>query len=74
MLYLKQIIVCGNRCYDLSVRLKLAGINENIILTKEDYNDIETLIIKDNIDKVIILYELYGYDIASQLKKKVAGV
>lgn len=71
---IKQIIVCGNRCYDLSVRLKLAGINENIILTKEDYNDIETLIIKDNIDKVIILYELYGYDIASQLKKKVAGV
>lgn len=71
---IKQIIVCGNRCYDLSARLKIANIDENIIITKEDYNNIEDLITKDNIDKVIILYELYGYDIASQLKKKVAGV
>lgn len=71
---IKKIIVCGNRCYDLSARLKLANIKENIIETKEDYKDIEKLIDTSNIDKLIILYELYGYDIASELKKKVAGV
>ncbi len=71
---IKKIIVCGNRCYDLSVRLKLANIKEDIIVTKEDYNNIEELIDTNNIDKVVILYELYGYDIASELKKKVVGV
>lgn len=71
---IKQIIVCGNRCYDLSARLKIAGIDESIILTQEDYNNIDKLIKMDDVEKVIILYELYGYDIASQLKRKVAGV
>lgn len=69
----KQVIACGNRCYDLSLRLKLAGINPNIINTTVTYESIDKLIHKENIDKVFILYELYGYDIALPLKKKLVG-
>jgi UDP-N-acetylmuramyl tripeptide synthase len=70
----KQIIACGNRCYDLSLRLKLAGINPDIINTTVDYENIESLINKDGIDKIFILYELYGYPIAFNLKNKLGGI
>lgn len=70
---IKQIIACGNRCFDLSLRLKLAGINSNIIDTTITYEDIENKITNDNIDKIFILYELYGYNIAFDLKNKILG-
>lgn len=69
----KQIIACGNRCYDLSLRLKLAGIKEDIIYTSVGYDNIEKLVNFDNIEKVFILYELYGLDIACDLKNKIIG-
>jgi hypothetical protein len=70
----KQIIACGNRCYDLSLRLKLAGINPDVINTSVSYENIENLINKDGIDKIFILYELYGYPIAFDLKNKIGGI
>ncbi len=70
---IKQVIACGNRCYDLSLRLKLAGINPDIIKTKITYDNIENIIEKGNIDKIFVLYELYGFNIAFDLKKKISG-
>ena len=71
---IKQVIACGNRCYDLSLRLKLAGIDENIIDTVLDYNDIEDKIKRKGIDKIFVLYEIYGNDIEYKLKKSIVGV
>ncbi len=70
---IKQIIACGNRCYDISTRLQLAGIKKSIITTKENYFAIKRVIKKNKINKIIIAYELYGYNIALDLKNKIIG-
>ena len=69
---IKQIIACGTRCYDVALRLKLAGIDEQIIVTNNDYEGVEKMILGDNVDKIYILYELYAYPLALKLKKKIS--
>ncbi len=70
---IKQIIVCGSRCFDLSVRLQLAGIKEKTIYYNDNYQNIHTLIKNKNIDNIIIAYELYGYAIAEKIKNNIVG-
>ncbi|MFA6327612.1 MAG: MurT ligase domain-containing protein, partial [Bacilli bacterium] len=69
---IKQIICCGERCHDLNLRLKLAGIKEEIILTNESYDHIKELIDFNN-EKIIILSALYSYKKAEKLKKELRG-
>ncbi len=68
---IKQIIACGTRCYDVALRLKLAGVKEDIIKVKDNYDDVDQLIKLSDIDKVYILYELYAYPLAIRLKRKI---
>ncbi len=70
---IKQIIVCGSRCYDVSLRLQLAGIKEKLITTNENYYNIKSLIDNQKIDKIIIAYELYGYQHAINIKDEIVG-
>ena len=69
---IKQIICCGERCYDLSLRLKLAGIKEDIIINNENYDNIKNLIDYKN-NKIIILSELYSSDKVENLKRELRG-
>ena len=68
-----QIVACGSRCYDLGLRLLIAGIPKEKIILKENYNDIEKELNLNNIDKIIVAYELYGYNLAIELKNKIIG-
>ncbi|MDD3048854.1 MAG: MurT ligase domain-containing protein [Bacilli bacterium] len=68
---IKQIIVCGTRSYDTILRLKLAGIDEKIISCSLDYKDVEKKLMMENLDKVFILYELYAYQTACYIEKKI---
>jgi lipid II isoglutaminyl synthase (glutamine-hydrolysing) len=68
---IKQIIVGGTRYYDVLLRLKLAGIKEDIINGQNNYDSIDELLNINGIDKIYILYELYAYPLASKLKQRV---
>ena len=68
---IKQIIACGTRCYDILLRLKLAGIKEDIIKVSDNYDKVEELVTFEDIDKIYILYALYAYPLAVRLKKKI---
>ncbi len=68
---IKQIIVGGSRCYDVSLRLKLAGIKDEIINLKPNYENVEEIIKLNEVKKIFILYELYAYPLANKLKENV---
>lgn len=53
-----KMICCGERAYDLAVRLKIAGFNDEDILISTDINDVKPLVNKTK-GTLCILTELY---------------
>ena len=55
---IERIIVGGKRCFDYKVRLMLAGVPEDKIITSIDENSTIDYIVKDN-SKVFILHDIW---------------
>ncbi len=65
-----HIIVGGSRCYDVGLRLTLAGVDPSKIITYESYETLKRRIVQDLAGKgtVAIYFELYAMSIANSLK------
>lgn len=50
-----NVFISGTRCYDMAVRLKIAGLNKDKFIVKEDYEELTNEIEKAPNDKVYIL-------------------
>ncbi len=70
---IKQIIACGNRAFDLNIRLQIAGIKNDLIFLNNNYQNIYELINFKKINKIIIAYEANSYQHAHNLKTKIVG-
>lgn len=68
---IKQIIVCGKRAYDVVLALKIAGVKNDIIEKKIEYNGIQELVKYDEVQGIYILHSLYATEIALNLKKEI---
>ena len=67
----EQVIAAGPRCYDHKVRLLLAGVEEERIITAENELDAIELIDLKNVDSVYILYDTSTYNLSCQMKDKL---
>ena len=69
---IKQIVIGGQRQYDLKLRLLLAGIPEDKILSIDD--DVKTgeLVDLNGIDKVFVLLDIYTTHFAQAVQKRLA--
>lgn len=65
-----QVIAVGARHLDDKVRLLMAGVPEDIIITTDDYSSVADLI-SDDADRIIVLYDLHCVSIAKNLKEKL---
>ena len=69
--HIKQIILCGKRCYDYKLRFLLAGVPEDILYTsfeeQEGANELRPELVK----KVVLLHEVYLFDQSLSLEKKI---
>ncbi|MCR5367828.1 UDP-N-acetylmuramyl tripeptide synthase [Eubacterium ruminantium] len=69
---IKQIVIGGQRQYDLKLRLLLAGIPEDKILSIDD--DVKTgeLVDLNGIEKVFVLHDIYTTHFAQAVQKRLA--
>jgi UDP-N-acetylmuramoyl-L-alanyl-D-glutamate--2,6-diaminopimelate ligase len=67
---IERIIVGGKRCFDYKVRLMLAGVSEDKIITSIDENSTIDYIVKDN-SKVFILHDIWKYQQCQNLAKEL---
>ena len=67
---IERIIVGGKRCFDYKVRLMLAGVAEDKIITSIDENSTIDYIVKDN-SKVFILHDIWKYQQCQNLAKEL---
>ncbi len=67
----KQILVGGHRHLDYRVRMELAGIDSSRYDTTTDPHTLPTLLDAIRCDTVYILYDLYTYDEAVQVRTKL---
>jgi UDP-N-acetylmuramyl pentapeptide synthase len=71
----KHVLIGGTRCYDVALRLVLAGVDEQKLLLYPEYDELA----KDICDKtgnystVVIYFELYAVPVVEQLKKALLG-
>ena len=65
---IKQIVVAGPRCYDMQVRLLIAGIPKKKIVCVENELEAPNKIDYLHVDKVCVLYDLYLLDVVAKMK------
>lgn len=65
-----QFLVCGPRCYDLQVRLLLAGVPKERILCCEKEMDAHKYIMTEGIDKIFLLYDTSTLNLAMKVESK----
>ena len=63
-----QVIAVGARHLDDKVRLLIAGVPSDIIITTDDYSSVADLI-SDEADRIIVLYDLHCVAVAKKLKE-----
>lgn len=68
---IKQIILCGKRCYDYKLRCLLAGVPEDRLYTSFEEQEGANYLKLDGIEKVVLLHEVYLYDQSLDLEKKI---
>lgn len=68
---IRNIIVAGPRCYDMKVRLLLAGISDSKIIIMENQKDIVNFVNIDGIDKLYYLYDLVALNMARNIEKSI---
>ncbi|MBP3256271.1 MAG: DUF1727 domain-containing protein [Clostridia bacterium] len=68
---IKQILIAGARYLDTKIRLEMADIPmEKVVSQRDELSLIDSLKL-DGIDKVFILHDLYAMDLKNKLKEKV---
>ena len=67
----KQIVVAGPRCYDMQVRLLIAGIPKEKIVCVESEMEAPEKIDYLHVDKVCVLYDLYLWEIIKKVREKI---
>jgi hypothetical protein len=70
---IRQIVVAGPRCFDYKLRLRIAGISEDVILCEEDEFKAVDIMDKD-IDKLYLLHDTSTYDLACKVEEKIVTV
>ena len=68
---IRNIIVAGPRCYDMKVRLLLAGIKKSKIIITENQRDIVNFINMDGIEKLYYLYDLVSLNLARGIEEDI---
>ncbi len=68
---IKQIILCGKRCYDYKLRLMLAGVPEDILYTSFEEQEGANYLKPKLVKKVVLLHEVYLFDQSLSLEKKI---
>lgn len=68
---IRHVIVGGPRCYDMQVRLLLAGISESKIKITEKQEDIVNLVDMDGIDTLYYLYDLVALEMARGIEQNI---
>ena len=72
--YSNKIIIGGIRSYDYKVRLLLAGINpKKIFIEENEFDTYKHLSIK-NIDKIVIIHDIYMVDTVNLIVEKLKDV
>ena len=66
-----QIIAAGPRCYDMQVRLLIAGIEKEKIVCVENELEAPEKIDYLNVDKVCVLYDLYLLDTINKVRELI---
>ena len=67
----EQIIVGGKRASDYIVRLLLAGVEKEKIFTCTDEKETVKLLIPENIDKIMIMYDLFNVESLNSIKSQL---
>ncbi len=67
----EQIIVGGKRASDYIVRLLLAGIDREKIFTCTDEKDTVKLLKPGNIDKIMVMYDLFNVESLNSIKAQL---
>jgi len=66
-----QIIAAGPRCYDMQVRLLIAGVPKEKIICVENELDAPEKIDYLHIDKICVLYDLYLLDTINKVRELI---
>lgn len=73
-----RIIIGGKRCNDYLLRLLVAGIPEDKIITVEDEHETPDYIDYDNIEEIYLVHDIFAYDLSKDLikiiEKKSGGI
>ncbi len=67
--HVESVICCGQRAFDMAVRMKLAGMDENQVLISESVGEVKKLV-ENNESTLCILTELYD---AKSILKAIRG-
>ena len=68
---IKQILIAGARYLDTKIRLEMADIPMDKVVSQRDELSLIDSLKLDGIDKVFILHDLYAMDLKNKLKEKV---
>ena len=68
---IRKIIVGGTRCYDMGLRLVLAGVDQNKIVLYHSYETLKQRLKKDigKDSTVVVYFELYAMPIAKAIRQ-----
>ncbi|MGB4984433.1 MAG: MurT ligase domain-containing protein [Erysipelotrichaceae bacterium] len=68
---IRNIILAGPRCYDMQVRLLMAGVDSNKIVMIEKQEDVVNIINMDGIDKLYLLYDIVARFFVLDIEKSI---
>lgn len=68
---IKRIIVSGKRHLDHKLRLLTSNVNENKIINFEDDKDINANLLKQDIDKIFILYDVMALSRSRKVAEEI---
>ena len=72
-----RVIVGGTRCYDVGLRLALAGVDPAKIALYPDYEELNRALpsqLSPQADTLAIFFELYATDVVQSVKRALGGV
>ena len=69
-----RIIVGGTRCYDVGLRLALAGIDPQKIVLHSNYEEMTRHLLTDltGAETIAVFFELYATSIVNSIKETLA--
>ncbi len=68
---ISQVVIGGKRCEDLKLRMLIGGVDASKIVTVEHEKDTVQALHLDGIDTVMVLYEVFAYELSAALKNAI---